>query len=693
MRRLTVVALFLSMVSACRCGNNINQVELGFQVDTRSLEFGRVLEGGRKTLPVTLSPTSVGSITVQASAPAPFALDASVEVPGGGTFELPVTFLAANVEASGTLTLSAGTTAITVALHGVGVRPPPCIPSGPCVMSVYDLDLDACVESPSPDDSPCDPGNICLEQGRCKASQCLGVARTCDDANACTVDGCSMTTGCVHVERMCPAPTALCKVAACDPVSGCGQANAPDDTLCGPADCVMASVCRNGNCITISTPDNTPCGDGLACEPAGTCQSHTCVRPDAGDWVPTWSARLPGAFQASGPMVTSDVALYLPLCGVAVSVDAGPDGGDDGGLDAGTTCVLTSYTTSGFERFTAPFDDGLPREVWHVGPRGVLVRADGGFEYRSNTSGVVLETLAMGVPREGVVLAPDGAVDLLVAGGLFSWTTDAGALPRGTINQASVLVSDPAGVLYAYDVAGGRLAQVTLLDDGGLSVISAAGAFGVPSLTVSGRGDAFQAVAGGATVVNQSDGGALSTTLLAVAPGPMPRGALQSTTQAVRFGQACPVPLITCPVEQQTLWVTVDDLFGGATAWQLAAPLPATLIEPVMFDTPGPASFPGEVTVGALVSLDGGQRSALVVVARGVPDGGVPSPGELVLLCPLRPASTDVRAAAFVGTQMIAVVARGDAGFALESFPLQALTVHARDWSVPEGAGGSRRAR
>jgi hypothetical protein len=121
--------------------------------------------------------------------------------------------------------------------------------------------------------------------------------------------------------------------------------------------------------------------------------------------------------------------------------------------------------------------------------------------------------------------------------------------------------------------------------------------------------------------------------------------------------------------------------------------LPATLLEPVMFDVPGPAAAPGDVSVGALVSLDGGERSALVMVARGVPDGGVPNPGELVLVCPLRPASTDVRAAAFVGNQLLVVVARSNGTFALESFPLQALSVHAGDWGVAEGVAGTRRAR
>jgi hypothetical protein len=691
MRRLTVVALLLSMSAACRCGNVINPVELGFMVEPQTLEFGRVLEGGRKTLAVTLSSTSVGAITVQATAAAPFTLDASVDVPGGGSVEVPVTFTASNLEATGTLTLSAGGTSTTVSLHGLGVRPPPCTPSGPCVSSVYDLDLDACVESPRPDESACDPGNICLELGRCKASQCLGVARTCDDANACSVDGCSMTSGCVHVERVCPQPTDPCKVAACDPVSGCGQADAPDDTLCGPADCATANICRSGHCTSIATPDGTPCGDGLACEPAGACQSHVCVRPDAGDWQPTWSARLPGTFAGGAPLLASAVAVYLPLCGVPV--DAGADAGDDGGFDAGTTCALSSYTTSGFERFSAPFDDGLPHELWHLGSRGVLVRTDGGFEYRSTTTGTVLETLVLDAPREGVVLAPDGSVDLLVAGALRSWTQDAGLISRGTINQASVLVSDATGLLYAYDVDGGRVAQVTLLDDGGLSVVSASGVFGVRTLTVAGHDEGFQLVAGGQTLVNQPDGGGVSTTALAQAPGPLPRGALQTRTQGVRYGHACPPPLVSCPVEQQTLWVTVDDLLTGSIAWQVASPLPATLLEPVMFDVPGPAAAPGDVSVGALVSLDGGERSALVMVARGVPDGGVPNPGELVLVCPLRPASTDVRAAAFVGNQLLVVVARSNGTFALESFPLQALSVHAGDWGVAEGVAGTRRAR
>jgi len=101
-----------------------------------SLDFDRVLEGHTAVLPLNVISTGTISIDVDISvAGAGFLAPQSITVAGGSTGVVMVSFLASNVEATGTLSLTAhGSTAAPtiVPLHAIGKRPLVCTPSAPC---------------------------------------------------------------------------------------------------------------------------------------------------------------------------------------------------------------------------------------------------------------------------------------------------------------------------------------------------------------------------------------------------------------------------------------------------------------------------------------------------------------------------------------------------------------------------------
>lgn len=233
----------------CACG----QVKLtgsagGLSVPP-SLDLGRVFVGAEAVGAVTV--TSEGRVTQQVSlrVDAPFTLEAdSLSLAGGDSQPVPV-HVTPLVEGALHGVLQVGD--VQVVLTVEAVTAPVCVPSGPCVTSVADLATMSCLEHPVDDGTACMP-DACGSRGVCRASQCIvAEAGSCDDHNACTLDACSGAGGCVHLDRSasCPAPSEPCRVARCDPSTGCATEPAPDGTACGPNDCFNAQVCVAGQCV------------------------------------------------------------------------------------------------------------------------------------------------------------------------------------------------------------------------------------------------------------------------------------------------------------------------------------------------------------------------------------------------------------------------------------------------------------
>lgn len=724
--RALVVALFLAALAGCRgCDNGIDPLDADFRVDpsTQSIEFGRVLEGTHVTKTVIVLAETRASLTITAAVDTPFQAPASIDIPGGGQAEVAVTFVAGNGESTGTLVLTGSKRTIEVPLHGTGVRPPNCLPSGPCIESNYSLEEDRCIETQSPDDTACDPGSVCLEQGRCRAGLCLGVARTCDDNNACTNDGCSMLSGCVNTPRTCPAPSDPCKVAACDPVTGCGEAPADDGKICGAVDCVSGHFCVAGACQVLPTPDGFLCSAAVACLPEGRCFQQECRRPDAGPWLPRWSATVPGLPSTAAPALLGSAGnLFFSTCGVPrPAPDAGDDGGadagapdagpSDGGLDGGTddagaddagvdggtldageddggVCALASWTSSGFDRFVVPYEFdavGGPRRLVNLSPRGVLLALDGGLELRTGMTGTRIDSVEVVPSPGGVAVSPDGGIQLLLDDGTLTTWTASGLVPVLALGGQGVLALDVRGTLYAWEPDAGVLSRVRVLDDGGVAVDALHPDAGNGSLIATG----VSVVAGGRQqIVWLPDGGTSERDLTWTSPAgvlqdALPRGVLASSDSVVVFARRCVFPLMSClPADEET-WVRVTDSSSGALRWEtkvLPAGASARIVESALITyTPGALATLVEADFAA---QDAGTGAYLQIFADGQRD----------VLCPLPPESTHLRGAHFASGRLFVFVDGADAGVRLEAYDLNALPLSFSGWPQADGVEAQRSA-
>jgi hypothetical protein len=691
----------LVLAAGCRCGDDIDMVEQRFRLaSTDALDFGRVLEGTVVTRQVTLIAETRVGVSVGAAAPRPFGVEALVEIPAGSQVDLEVTFKAGNGEATGELALTSGRQDVRVPLRGVGVRKPPCLPSAVCRVSEYSLEFDRCVETVAPDEALCEPDSQCLEQGRCRAGQCLGIARRCNDNDACTSDACSMDAGCVHTRITCPPPTAPCRVATCDARTGCGEAMAPDGTPCGRSDCVSARVCTMGECKEIPTPEGTECGPAIACYGVSRCQNQRCARPDAGTWVATWTARLDGeATEAPPGLVSFAGAVYLTQCGVPRALDGGsedgggPDAGDaDGGVfpdagdvDAGppTTCVVRSYTGTGFERFTEPVS--APEQLAHVSAGGIVLLVDGGFVFRTRSMGRFVAGWETGVlsPRQVASLA-DGGVVLAVAG------DDGGAtivLASTARTMALTAFAEPVTHLaideadHVVTLGGGLVRRLSTVPDGGLLVEQVALAdAGFEGLALAG-----DTLVIGATLLSfEPDGGASVTRLAEPPVGTWrEREVLVTPSTVFLFFKACAVMAMSCLPTDAATWVRAYARTTGALLWE---------------DTVLPTGLSGRLIEASALRLPGSFEAALAAVVEESLDGGAVRGGLVVSLdggrleCPFPDGTGHVAAATFQPGQLVTLGTRGDGGVVLEAWPLGALPLELSGWPQAGGVSGQRRA-
>jgi hypothetical protein len=714
--------LVLGAVSlgACRCGTDVNMVETRFRVppESQSIDFGRVLEGTLVTRQVTLIAETRVPVSVGAATASPFSVEPLVEIPGGSQLDLEVAFRAGNGESNGELVLTSGRQEVRVGLRGVGVREPPCLPSSACRLSKYSLELDRCVESVAPDESPCEPDSQCLEQGRCRMGQCLGIARRCQDNDACTSDACSMDAGCVHTRIACPQPTAPCRVPTCDSRTGCGEATAPDGTPCGPSNCTSTKACVAGACLDIPTPDGTECAPAIACYGVSRCRAQKCERPDAGAFLPTWSARIEGTPVAEAPALLSfGGSLFFTVCGLPPPPDAGvvTDGGDagvpdaavpdagvgdggardaglvDGGADGGvvdagpgTWCAVASYTSTGFDRFILRVDD--EERLAHVGPAGLVLRVDGGLVFRSRAMGAFLGGWETGpLLASQVAMLSDGGVVVAVRG-------DGGThLVVTSTLVASELAFVPGPVTHlaaglddaVYALGPGALRRHGSLADGGVGLDVALLDGGDPRLLAL----ADDAVVAGDRLLQWTPQGFLAPRAFEAPSdaGLAARDVLVTPTTVFLFFRGCAVLAMSCLPEDEVGWVRAFSRNTGALLWEdtlLPERTRGRLIEATALRVPGTADNPlAAVVEGA--GEDGGLVNGLVVSV----DGG------RALECPFPDGTGRLATGVFTPGQLLTLATRPDGGVFLEAWNLGALPLETSGWTAAEGVSGQRRPR
>jgi outer membrane protein assembly factor BamB len=258
------------------------------------LDLGRAYVGARVERELTVENAGRTPRTLQAHAPAPFAVTpARLTLAPGEARTLTVQFTpqAAGPHAAALSLAGEGTAAPrTVSLLAEALAPLACAAPTACSTERFDAEAGACVRTDAPDDSPC--ADACLEGARCQRGACLGRPLRCDDGDACTADACQPGAGCVHTALTCEASADPCRSAFCDPVRGCALADAPDGTACGaPARCGSDRVeaCVAGACRQVPvSPDAAcppaPCGPETAEGPA-LLQRAWRYTPPAG-WLP-----------------------------------------------------------------------------------------------------------------------------------------------------------------------------------------------------------------------------------------------------------------------------------------------------------------------------------------------------------------------------------------------------------------------
>src|SRR2546425_472464 len=105
--------------------------------------------------------------------------------------------------------------------------------------------------------SPCDDGNPCTENDRCRDGVCGGTPKNCGDGIPCTVDRCNEVGSCIHETTGCP----------CDSDRGC-QSNNP---------CTI-DTCIDLVCVNMPVPDGRSCSNGNPCDGEETCHGGECTR-------------------------------------------------------------------------------------------------------------------------------------------------------------------------------------------------------------------------------------------------------------------------------------------------------------------------------------------------------------------------------------------------------------------------------
>ncbi len=108
------------------------------------------------------------------------------------------------------------------------------------VCTVDTCEEGACVATLVPNDEPCNDGNACTSDDRCRPHGCRGTEMSCDDGDPCTFDWCS-DADCYH--------------------------EAQGDQPCDDGDpCTADDVCTSGSCA----------GDSMVCDDGNPCTDDAC---------------------------------------------------------------------------------------------------------------------------------------------------------------------------------------------------------------------------------------------------------------------------------------------------------------------------------------------------------------------------------------------------------------------------------
>lgn len=208
-----------------------------------------------------------------------------------------------------------GVEAISVPMVVTPRQPPDCGEANECATLRFDRATSQCVVEARPDGLACGATDRCLQDGRCRAGECVGTPVRCDDGDPCTTDVCETVRGCVALPTSCGS-TSPCLVGVCTREQGCSTAPVVDGVRCGDRSsdsCASVQICLEGACVARDPPDGFLCAEATPCRGEGRCEGEVCVTPPATPLELGWSL--------GGP--TEDGGVGDQWSDVFISVDGG----------------------------------------------------------------------------------------------------------------------------------------------------------------------------------------------------------------------------------------------------------------------------------------------------------------------------------------------------------------------------------
>ncbi len=162
-----------------------------------------------------------------------------------------------------------------------GVPAAECDDGNACTTDSCDAESGGCTHSPN--NAPCNDGDLCTASSICKGGTCTAAGPTdCDDDNPCTDDSCASDAGCKHAANTKP----------------CNDGSA----------CTLKDTCNGGNCVPgVPAPcdDKNPCTTET-CTPSGGCQAKPNTLPCSDNNVCTEAEKCAGGSCKGGTPLNCD---------------------------------------------------------------------------------------------------------------------------------------------------------------------------------------------------------------------------------------------------------------------------------------------------------------------------------------------------------------------------------------------------
>lgn len=247
----SLIAIVVGLCSASCDTERLRAGSVDLRVTPPFLTLPRAAVEYSSSAAVVVTNPGRAPIQVRVESSGPFVAPAEIELGGGETKEVTVTFTPTTLGgARGELKLVADDERLAPvmvplsaeAVDGSSCAPPPDV----CSEVIFRPEDASCHQQSKPDGTPC--SSTCLVGGTCRSGRCMGSSLSCDDGIGCTTDFCVEGAGCRHVaDAQACHEEDPCSDWSCDE-AGCTKTPKPDGSVCGRDLCSGADVCIAGQC-------------------------------------------------------------------------------------------------------------------------------------------------------------------------------------------------------------------------------------------------------------------------------------------------------------------------------------------------------------------------------------------------------------------------------------------------------------